>query len=258
MKDRILPLEGVRNFRDFGGYALPGGGLVVRGRLFRSAHLDKLTIAGKRKFDALGVRLVADLRRPHERTGAVTSWPIEGGARMIFGTQDDGSEPPHIAFFRLPELTRGAVARFMEETYRAIPFDPFHLDIFSRFLQALVHMDGAVLVHCAAGKDRTGVLCAITLAALGVPEEVIIKDYEFTNVAIDLENRLPALRADFLERHKVEALPESLLPVLGVNRDYLVAAFDEIRRRSGSLDGYLDQLGMVAHLREQLKRRLTV
>jgi protein-tyrosine phosphatase len=144
----------------------------------------------------------------------------------------------------------------MLSLYREIPYDPRLISLYRDWFAELAE-GGAGVVHCAAGKDRTGVACALTLLALNVDQEAVFADYEFTNQAVDLERRMPRIQARMEERLSRKLDPEALRPMLGVEGGYLRAALDEITTRSGSVESYLsDVLGVSAGERETLRGML--
>ncbi|HZZ69591.1 MAG TPA: tyrosine-protein phosphatase, partial [Phenylobacterium sp.] len=116
---------------------------------------------------------------------------------------------------------------------------------------------GPVVVHCAAGKDRTGVICALTHHIAGVGREDMIADYLLTN-----DEGRQARKVDFLggwieKQVGLTVSPEALRVAVSVNTDYLETAFAVIEDRHGSIDTYLaDVLGVDAPLRERLQARL--
>jgi protein-tyrosine phosphatase len=258
MQDRIFDLDGVRNFRDFGGYDTLTGGKVRAGALFRSAHFAEATDADVAKIKSLGIEIVCDLRRPEERKAQVCRWPDADCATRVLASEDGGlDEAPHLAFLRSGDLSAPAVRGFMRRLYAAIPFDARYVSLFSSFFSNLAEGDGAALVHCAAGKDRTGILCALTLIALDVPEEAVVADYELTNTAVDLENRLPLVRERFSAYAGRDIPLESVLPFLGVDRSYLATAMEAMRERNDGAEGYLrDVLAVDESRRNALRARL--
>ena len=169
----------------------------------------------------------------------------------------DEVEPPHLAFLLEPGLTPAIVADRMLAFYRESPFDPGRTDIFRRYFAALAEADGATLVHCMAGKDRTGIVVALTHHALGVARDDILDDYLATNTAMPPEERLPGVLATFEETHGRSVPPDVVLAVLRVRPAMLEAALGEIAARAGSVDAYLsDTLGLTPAMREQLVARL--
>ncbi|HKX88266.1 MAG TPA: tyrosine-protein phosphatase, partial [Sphingopyxis sp.] len=118
----------------------------------------------------------------------------------------------------------------------------------------LLTSDKAVIVNCTAGKDRTGLGVALVLSALGVPYETIMEDYLLSNTLLDAD----ALRADAGMNAAMSALPADVAkPLLGVERAYLDAAFEQIAKDYGSVDAYLAQeLGVDAATRKRLSKRM--
>ena len=117
---------------------------------------------------------------------------------------------------------------------------------------------GAGVIHCAAGKDRTGIGCALTLIALGVDEDAVYADYEFTNQAVDLEKRLPRIQARMEERLGRKLDAAALRPMLGVEIDYLREAMAAIEAKHGSALGYLEEaLGVGSGERAALAAKLS-
>lgn len=257
MQNRVYSFEGVTNFRDFGGYDTADSRRVVTGKLFRSAHLAAPTPADRAKLDALGIRMIIDLRRPHERDKEPSAWPAMGAAEVIFMPPDkeDHAEAPHLAFLRQPDLTAESVRDFVAKSYRNMPYDPRHIYLYSAYFDALDRIDGASLVHCAFGKDRTGILCGLTLMALGVPEETVIEDFVLTNTATNVKQNLPLAQERYFKTYGVRPEINALVPMLGVEALYLRNCFDEMRRRNGSIEGYLRELGVDAPKLQRFKDR---
>jgi len=116
---------------------------------------------------------------------------------------------------------------------------------------------GAVLVHCAAGKDRTGIICALTHHIAGVHPDDIMADYLLTNDEARQRRKMDFLRGWLRDIAHQEVDDEALRVAVGVNPAYLEAAFQVIRDAHGSIDAYLeDALGVDAALRERLHARL--
>ncbi len=123
--------------------------------------------------------------------------------------------------------------------------------------------DGATIVHCMAGKDRTGVAIALVLAALGVRREAIIEDYVLTNSAVDLRAQLLGRQATgaglATSGDSLLALsPTALEAVLAARPEYLSASLQSIEARCGSIAGYLrDELAVAEQTLQQLRASLT-
>ncbi|HWE47857.1 MAG TPA: tyrosine-protein phosphatase [Caulobacteraceae bacterium] len=258
MNDRQLAFEGVENFRDFGGYATTTGATLRRGRLFRSGHHNRATDADLARFDQLGIATVVDLRRSSERQDQPSRRSPGFGGLVIENPDAEIVEAPHVSFLRNTDLTEDAVRGFMIETYRAMPFDPRHQAMFRRYFEALQAGEGAVVIHCAAGKDRTGLLAALTHHALGVSRDDLMQDYLATNAAVRLQERAPEIRRHIQKTYGRPASDEAVIAFLGVEPAFIESAFAAIDARHGSLDGYLAEvLGVDAAARERLAARLT-
>jgi protein tyrosine/serine phosphatase len=257
MDERLIVFEGVENFRDYGGYPAAGGRRLHRGRLFRSGHHNRASDADLTRLAELGLATVVDLRRTSERQEQPSRRAPGFSAHVIEGEDAEVVDAPHIHFLKTTDLTSENVRRFMLDTYRAMPFDARHVDVFSRYFRALQDDEGAVLIHCAAGKDRTGLLAALTHHALGVARDDLMEDYILTNAAVRLEQRAPDIRKRIQTVYGREPTDAAVIAFLGVEPAYLEAAFEAIDARHGSLDRYLEEaLGVDAAARERLVARL--
>ncbi|HEY9218240.1 MAG TPA: tyrosine-protein phosphatase [Phenylobacterium sp.] len=253
--DRHIDFEGIENFRDFGGYATASGGQVRRGVLYRSAHHAEATEADLERLRELGIQVVVDLRKAHERHRAPCRH--DAYARRIIANDlgehtDNWVESlkgiePDADWFRNDCLT----------FYREAPFEERHIDLFSRWFHELAASDGAVLVHCAAGKDRTGMICALTHHIAGVHEDDILHDYLLTNDETRIARRIPALATLIEGFGGIRPTDEAVRVACSVYPEYLQIAFDRMSEECGSLDGYLEQaLGVDAALREKIAARI--
>lgn len=241
MSDRLSPFQAIDNFRDYGDYAV-GDAHIVRGRLYRSAHQARATEADLARLADLNLATVVDLRRPGERRDQPSRRPVGWTGRVIESDHDDGGEAPHITFLKTADLTEASGRAFMTDTYRRLPFEAAHVDLFARYFRALAEGEGPVLIHCAAGKDRTGLLAALTHSLLGVSRDDLINDYLLTNVAVDLEGRAEGIARKLTEMTGRPASHGAVVAFLGVEADYLDGAFAEIAARHGSVAAYLKQV----------------
>jgi len=256
MSDRLPPFQAIDNFRDYGGYAAAGA-RVACGRLYRSAHQARATEADLAQLAQLNIATVVDLRRPGERRDQPSRRPANWAGQVIESDHDDGGEAPHITFLKSADLTEDSGRAFMTDTYRRLPFEAAHIDLFSRYFRTLAVGDGPVLIHCAAGKDRTGLLAALTHSLLGVSRDDLINDYLLTNAAVDLEGRAEGIAKKLTEMTGRAASHGAVVAFLGVEAEYLDGAFAEIAARHGSLPAYLEQaLGVDDTLAERIRARL--
>lgn len=256
MTDRIHRFDALDNFRDYGDYAA-GERRIRRGRLFRSAHQARASEADLRRLADLDITTIVDLRRPSERREQPSRRPPGFAGAVIETAHDDGGEAPHITFLKESDLTETSGRAFMTDVYRKLAFEPSHLDLFARYFRALGEADGAVLIHCAAGKDRTGMLAALTHHLLGVGRDDMVADYMLTNTAVDLAGRAPAIARQLEAMTGRKASHAAVVAFIGVEPVYLETALDAIAARHGSVDAYLEQaLGVDAALRDRIRARL--
>lgn len=220
---RHLALQGASNFRDLGGYPTTDGRTTRWRHIFRSNHLGQLTAADIEIVRALGVRSAFDFRGLEERAAGVCvvneitvhSLPIE---------------PTVVAALRA-ELARGTLTapvalEIMRESYRNYVRQNTHS--FRALFGHLLEDRAPLVIHCTAGKDRTGFASALILHALGVSDEIIAEDYLLTN---QFYRRDPSAGSE---------LPEDVRDAIGcVETSYLDAGFEAVRADYGDLEAYL-------------------
>ncbi|MFG2041049.1 tyrosine-protein phosphatase [Dactylosporangium sp. NPDC048998] len=211
------------NFRDLGGYPVPGGRSTRWRRLYRSDSLSRIDPADASSFTALGVRTVIDLRRPRE---------IERDGRIhaFDGLTYHHLNPMHAEWEEATDHDEPSDARWLANRYLDLA-EHGHAAI-SAAVEVIAEADNApVVVHCVAGKDRTGVVSAVTLGALGVPDEVIAEDYALTSAATD--RTMAYLRGLHPE---IAKMPDRWL--LSPAETMLIFLGD-LRARHGSIRAYL-------------------
>lgn len=255
MQDRVKSFENIRNFRDFGGYEGAGGRSIRTGVLFRSAQFGEASDADMSALKAYNIKVQADLRRPDERERHGHRWPVDG-VRVISSDQGEATQAPHVRFLSEVAVDAPKAHGWMTEYYQAAPFKAQHVESFSAWFKAIAELgeDEAAVVNCAAGKDRTGILCALTHHVLGVDRETIFEDYELTNSAANVEERLPEMARLFNEHIGKNYDHDVYHPFVGVDGKFLDAALDSITAHSGSIDTYLrETLGVGDAQQDQLR-----
>jgi protein tyrosine/serine phosphatase len=243
-----MPPASLVNFRDLGGLRGLGGHQIRSGRLYRSAQLSCLAEADHEAFTALGIRTVMDLRRPFEITSFGRLGIVDGFVlrdvylrHRIWQPQDaiDTTGPTTVD-------TR-ARARYLADRYRDMA-DEALTDIGEALRVIADPATCPVVVHCVAGKDRTGVVIGLTLALLGVHDDVIADDFAASEPE---QYRLTEwLVANVPAAH--DPRPEYLL----APRESMLVFLTELRERYGSVDAYVAAAGVterdVASMREHL------
>ena len=255
MQDRIKPLDGVRNFRDFGAYKGAGGRSIRSGVLYRSGQFGEASPDDINQLEALNITVQADLRRPDERERHGHRWPVQG-VNVLLSDKGRETDAPHVNFLNRAMVDADDAREWMRDYYRAAPYKEQHIDIFRDWFIALAQLKSgqSAVVNCAAGKDRTGILCALTHHMLGVDRETIFADYELSNLGAEVETRLPEMARRFNDYIKKDYPDEVYRPFVGVSAIFLEAAYDSIESRSGSLDTYLaETLGLGATKRDALQ-----
>lgn len=233
--ERLLQLEQGSNFRDVGGYEGAGGKKIRWGRIYRSGALPMLSQNDYTLLKGLDITSIVDLRSLEEREVAATELDDRTGA--LFLSND----------YSLKPLMRNFGAGNGENVYVGMEkmLKPQYRAIFARLLAN----DGAVMYHCSAGQDRTGIASALVLSALGVDRDTILKDYHLSTPSRRPQWELPLLNpADhpgnpivqyYAEAAKKPggAVAEPLYSKSGVS--HLVQFFAHIDKEYGSVEGYL-------------------
>ena len=260
MQDRVKRFDNVRNFRDFGGYQGAEGRTIRTGVLFRSAQFGEASEADLTALETYGIKVQADLRRPDERERHGHRWPVQG-VHVISSDLGSAAQAPHVRFLSEVAVDAPQAHGWMVDYYREAPFKPQHIETFSNWFSALAGLnDGdAAVVNCAAGKDRTGILCALTHHVLGVDRDVIFADYELTNEAANVAERLPEMARMFNQHIGKDYDHAVYHPFVGVDAAFLHGALDSMIDRAGSVDAYLaDTLGVGAAETNNLREKFLI
>ena len=255
---RHIRLEGVENFRDYGDYATSAGQRLRAGRLYRSASHARATDAAREVIEGLNRAVNVDVRRPGERERDPSRRPAGFKGQVIQNDEGEAAgDDPWWNFVRSCDLSEGAFRGYLLNYYREAPFVARHVDLFTRYFQALAEAEGPVLIHCAAGKDRTGVLAALTHHVAGVHADDIVEDYLLTNNPERIAARAPMVAQLIATETGRTPTDAAIRAAIGVEAEYLDEAFRAIEAKHGSTDAYLETvLGVDAGLRSQLEERL--
>ncbi|MET9213236.1 MULTISPECIES: tyrosine-protein phosphatase [unclassified Nocardia] len=235
-------LSGTFNFRDVGGLRTTDGSTIRPGVLLRSAQLSGLDAKGHDTLRGLRVTDVHDLRGLAE-IDHIGHDILPAGVRLHVTPFDSrmGEAPPH-------EAETVSARTHMLEVYRQFPVMPEAHAAITRLATSVAEGDGAALVHCAAGKDRTGWAVATLLRAVDVTEDDVYTDYLASNAAVEPLRRL-------LEPKIADGAALSA-DLLGVHEEYLRTADRTVRETYGDTEGYLSAIGLTGELRAALRTRL--
>ena len=239
--ERLLPLQGGRNFRDLGGYRAADGRSVKWGMLFRSGSMHGLTEADYRSLEARGIRVVCDFRDRRERAAEPATWPAAGAPRVLSDDYDLDMRflPAGSPKSWTPEQVRGA----MTKAYPAMlgQFNGQYRRMFAELLAG----HAPLAFNCTAGKDRTGIAAALLLTALGVPRKDVIADYLLTNRYLDASALTKG--APNPANPLAGLPPETVKPLMAADAAYLEAALAVVDAHKDGATGYFrDELGLSA------------
>ncbi|MEY4720439.1 MAG: hypothetical protein RIQ46_164 [Pseudomonadota bacterium] len=249
----LLSLDGCHNFRAVAGWQGRNRGKLRAGRLFRSDGLDQLSDADQAQVAGLGIGHVLDLRASAEIERSPSRWP-DGMKPRIWAGAESAAEADITSLMQRDGLDAGDFHAAMCAVYSRFPQD---LADAVRALSVAVLDDeaGATLVHCTAGKDRTGFAIAMLLHAIGIARDDVMADYLLSNacfetarVRFDAGGRLTAIEA---------RAPGAVAALVGVHPDYLHAAEHRIEQDFGSIDAWLERCtGLSGQRRTLLTERL--
>jgi protein tyrosine/serine phosphatase len=247
--DRDLVWDGCLNVRDLGGHPTEDGGETKFGAIVRSDSVSQLTDAGWQALDAHGVRTVVDLRGDHERE------------------EDPPRELPvdvvHVPFMETNEEEWNEIAPEIEAASAAAPdvatstrdvyvifLERFKANVASGVRAVARAPEGGVVVHCVGGKDRTGLLTALLLHVVGVPEEEIAADYALS------EERLRTRHEAWFEAAESEEELARLQRISQTPPGSMLGVFRELERLYGSVEGYLMSAGVDQEDLDRVRARL--
>lgn len=238
-RGRRLAWEGCLNVRDLGGYPTAGGGETRWGAIVRADNLAQLTDDGRAALIDYGIRTIVDLRKPEEI--ALHPNPFaEAGTHGIEYRNISLVDPaaPSPGFTTLANDYKGMLDRFqptMGEIMTAIARSPV----------------GGVLIHCMAGKDRTGIVSALLLALAGVPRETIAADYALTAEC------LRPVDEEFLRNGPGDrATREAQVATFSPRAEVMCEVLEHLDERHGGVERYLRQAGLTAEDIDSLRVRL--
>jgi protein-tyrosine phosphatase len=225
-------LRNAPNFRDLGGIRSSNGATVARGRIYRSGVFDLLDDIDRSVLRSLGIRTAIDLRADDERAARVNQLP--GGIDERHRPVTDVSAHPTTIMARIAAgETEGLGAEMLIRGNRH--FVEAQADRFGAIVRELLDpRNQPAVVHCTAGKDRTGFAIACVLWTIGIGHEAVIADYLRTNeVMRDRHERTLAESASRgIDTTKLEEM-------LVVRRDYLDAAYERAVELHGSVDAFI-------------------
>jgi protein-tyrosine phosphatase len=195
--DRIIKLDGPLNFRDVGGYQNENGQKVKWNKIYRSDSLSSLTTTDQTKLVQLQIVVDCDLRSQYEkRSSPDVQWPnVKYVDVPVYDENQSANQSNHHMYrflHHIPNLNNNFIGRIYQQTLLNAHSRKMFTQIFTELLK--LKPDQALVYHCSAGKDRTGMVSALILMALGVGDDTIARDYLLTNKLYDfaVKRQLPS------------------------------------------------------------------
>jgi len=252
-----LGIASVPNLRELGGYQTNEGATVARGLVYRSNQLNGISESDMKKLADLELKVDYDLRTADERNARPDELPP--GVEYVW--LDVLADSPQAGPAQLEKLMQdpkeanavlggGQVEASFQESYREFVSLPSAQAEFRKLFLGLGDKEQLpALFHCTTGKDRTGWAAAALMTLLGVPKDIVVEDYLRSNDYI-----LPAYQTvidSFVEAGGEPAIPSA---ILGVKKEYLDAAFDEMHTKYGTIEKYFSEgLGIDAAQQQALR-----
>lgn len=248
---RNVNLPGIQNFRDLGGYKSAETGKDTRwGMLYRSAQIDSIPFCSRRELKNMGIRTIIDLRSEEERH----NYPQfhDEDFNVLHLSIATGNMEHILQDIRDKKIETDTIYRLVERMNRQLVTN-YRKEYKELFTLLLDRNNYPVVIHCTSGKGRTGIVSALVLAALGVNEEAIMKDYRLSN---DYFNIPKASRYAY-------KLPinsqEAITTIYSAKEDFLNAAKEQIDAEYGSVQAYLKKgIGLSAEEIERLRSILLI
>jgi len=248
-------LTGSTNFRAVKPYKAADARTLRPNMIYRSGELSRLTEADLEIIAGLHIKLICDLRSSREQAEYASLWPqAPGHVKLEMPDRDESDAGPH-KIFELMQQHPGESGgvRAMDMLYRRKP------RAFAKGLKLLFEtiLQGdalPLLVHCHAGKDRTGFVIAMLLTAVGIAKSDVIDDYETTTFYFPGEAESRSLGGWAKRTFNRDLDPDSIRPMVDARREYIDAAFEEIEKGWGSAEAYLrEAAGLTPAMQEQLQ-----
>ena len=259
--ERYIKFEDVPNFRDIGGYPTTDGKQVKWGQVYRSGRLAKLTDNDLQMMTTLGVKLVCDLRGVDETQRSPDRLPEEGItylATPVTSADSDASmmERLKVLIFQRHKLSQ-TFADVMEQAYTRVMIEE-NTAVIRTILERLADQDNLpTVIHCTAGKDRTGITVGLLLLLLGVDKETVLADYSLSN---HFYHQIERHTDGLVKQLRVFGITsDDLFPLIIADVHRMRRTIDVVISRYGSVETYMrERVGLSDETIDSLKQNLLV
>lgn len=240
---RNINIPGIQNFRDLGGYPSYSSKMQTHwGMLYRSAEIDSLDYSARRELKNLGIKTIIDLRAATE---IQKKSPLQKEFNIVHIPIDTGDMEDILKGVQEQKIKSDTVFRMVEQMNRDL-IDKYTKEYRQIFDILLDKNNYPVVIHCSTGKGRTGIISALTLAALGVNEDAIMEDYRLSNDYFNIPSA-----SQYAYKLPVRS-QEAITTVFSAREDFLNAAKEEAERKYGDIETYLQKgIGLS---KEEIKR----
>ena len=253
LRQQFIPVNGINNARDLGGYIIQDGRRLRDGMLIRSAHLADATDEDLQYLLSIPISKVIDFRKDIELKGKTDRMvpgaeyirlEIDASGKIVSQATEDekrlftGHKQFDVKKFMVMAAFNSMAQRIAQEMYPHLFFDPECQEQFREFFRLILETEkGAILYHCTQGKDRTGAASALILAALGADRETIIADFDATNRVYEKEVRRCCRNVRLMGGKETELA--TVKSFLGANTENFIKVLDRIDREFGTMEAYL-------------------
>ncbi len=253
LRQQFIPVNGIINARDLGGYIMQDGRRLRDGMLIRSAHLADASDEDLQYLSSIPISKVIDFRKDIEMNGKTDRMvpgaeyirlEIDASGKIVSQATEDekrlftGNKQFDVKKFMVMAAFNPMAQRIAQQMYPNLTNDPECRKQFKQFFRLILDTaNGAILYHCTQGKDRTGFASALILAALGADRDTIVADFDATNRVYEEDVRQCCQNVLLMGGKENEIA--TVKSFLGANTDNFIKALDSINREFGSMEAYL-------------------
>ena len=253
LKQQFIPVNGIINARDLGGYIMQDGRRLRDGMLLRSAHLADATDEDLQYLSSIPIAKVIDFRKDIEMNGKTDRMvpgaeyirlEIDASGKIVSQATEDekrlftGNKQFDVKKFMVMAAFNPMAQRIAQQMYPNLTNDPECREQFRQFFRLILETThGAILYHCTQGKDRTGFASALILAALGAGRDTIVADFDATNRVYEEDVRQCCQNVRLMGGKENEIA--TVKSFLGANTDNFIKALESIDKEFGTMEAYL-------------------